>query len=185
MVDDRLRTSDKRIFAIGDVTGGLQFTHMAGYQGGIVIRNAVFKLRAKASPRAAPWVTYTDPELAHVGITEQAAKSAGTEVKVLKSAFASNDRARTDRTDDGFIKVLVGRKGRVLGASIVGRHAGELILPWVLAISEKLPIRAMAGLIAPYPTFSEISKTVAGSYYTPTLYSDRTRAIVRLLQKLG
>ena len=185
VVDDRLRTSNKRIFAIGDVTGGLQFTHMAGYEGGIVVRNAVFKLRAKAAPRAAPWVTYTDPELAHVGINEHEAKEAGMVIKVLKSAFASNDRARTDRADDGFIKVLVGRKGRILGASIVGRHAGELILPWVLAINEKLPIRAMAGLIAPYPTLSEISKAVAGSYYTGTLYSNRTRAIVRLLQKLG
>jgi pyruvate/2-oxoglutarate dehydrogenase complex dihydrolipoamide dehydrogenase (E3) component len=185
VVNDYLRTSNKRIFAIGDVTGGLQFTHMAGYEGGIVVRNAVFKLRAKASVRAAPWVTYTDPELAHVGMTEQAARDAGAVIKVLKSSFSANDRARTDRADDGFIKVIAGRKGRILGASIVGRHAGELILPWVLAINEKLSIKAMAGLIAPYPTFSEISKAVAGSYYTPTLYSKRTRRLVRLLQNLG
>ncbi len=184
-VDQRLRTTNKRIFAIGDVTGGFQFTHMAGYEGGIVVRNAVFKLRAKAAPRAVPWVTYTDPELAHVGMTEQAARDAGVRFKVLSAGFASNDRARTERAEDGLIKVLVGARGRILGASIAGRHAGELILPWVLAINEKLPIRAMAGVIAPYPTLSEISKAVAGSYYTPALYSKRTRWLVWLLQKLG
>ena len=150
-----------------------------------MVRNAVFRLPAKARPRAVPWVTYTDPELAHVGLTEHAAKEAGIAAKVLKAPFASNDRARTDRVDDGFIKVLVGAKGRILGATIVGRHAGELILPWVLAINEKLPVRALASVIAPYPTLSEISKAAAGSYYTPTLYSKRTRRIVRWLQKLG
>jgi pyruvate/2-oxoglutarate dehydrogenase complex dihydrolipoamide dehydrogenase (E3) component len=184
-VDSRLRTTNKRIFAIGDVIGDLQFTHMAGYHGGIVVRNAVFKLPAKVSKRAVPWVTYTDPELAHVGLTERDARATGLTPTVLKSPFAANDRARTERQEEGFIKVLVGRRGRVLGASIVGRHAGELILPWVLAINEGLAIRAMAGLIAPYPTLSEISKAVAGSYYTPSLYSEKTRRIVRFLQKLG
>ena len=184
-VDRRLRTTNKRIFAIGDVIGDLQFTHMAGYHGGIVVRNAVFKLRAKASKRAAPWVTYTDPELAHVGLTEQDAKAKNLTPTVLKSSFAANDRARAERRDEGFIKVLVGQRGRILGVSIVGRHAGELILPWVLAMNENLPIRAMASVIAPYPTLSEISKAIAGSYYTPSLYSGGTRRVVRLLQKLG
>jgi pyruvate/2-oxoglutarate dehydrogenase complex dihydrolipoamide dehydrogenase (E3) component len=184
-VDSRLRTTNKRIFAIGDVTGGLQFTHMAGYHGGIVVRNAVFKLPAKVSTRAAPRVTYTDPELAHVGLTEHEVREAGQKVTVLKSSFDANDRARTERDTEGFVKVLVGSKGRVLGASIVGHHAGELILPWVLAINEGLPIRAMASLIAPYPTLSEISKAAAGSYYTTSLFSNRTRRVVRLLQKLG
>jgi pyruvate/2-oxoglutarate dehydrogenase complex dihydrolipoamide dehydrogenase (E3) component len=183
-VDSRLRTTNKRIFAIGDVTGGLQFTHMAGYHGGIVVRNAVFKLPAKVSTRAIPWVTYTDPELAHVGLTERKAREAGRKVTVLKSSFSANDRARTARNDEGHIKVTVGGKGRILGASIVGQHAGELILPWVLAINEGLPIRAMASVVAPYPTLSEISKAAAGSYYTPSLYSPGTRRIVRLLQKL-
>jgi pyruvate/2-oxoglutarate dehydrogenase complex dihydrolipoamide dehydrogenase (E3) component len=184
-VDRRLRTTNKRIFAIGDVTGGLQFTHMAGYHGGVVVRNAVFKLPSKASTRAVPRVTFTDPELAHVGLTEHEARDSGHTVTVLKSSFESNDRARTERDSEGFIKVLVGRKGRILGASIIGHHAGELILPWVLAINEGLAIRAMASLIAPYPTLSEISKAAAGSYYTPSLFSEKTRRIVRLLQKLG
>ena len=183
-VDSRLRTTNKRIFAIGDVTDGLQFTHMAGYHGGIVVRNAVFKLPAKVSTRTIPWVTYTDPELAHVGLTERNAREAGRKVTVLKSSFSANDRARTARNDEGHIKVTVGGKGRILGASIVGHHAGELILPWVLAINEGLPIRAMASVVAPYPTLSEISKAAAGSYYTPSLYSAGTRRIVRLLQKL-
>ena len=184
-VDRRLRTSNKRIYAIGDVIGGLQFTHMAGYHGGIAVRNAVFRLPAKASTRAAPWVTYTDPELAHVGLTEHDAREQGLTVKTLRSSFATNDRARAERASDGSIKVILDRKTRVLGASIVGRHAGELILPWVLAINERLPIRAMASLIAPYPTLSEISKAAAGAYYTPTLYSERTRRLVRWLQRLG
>ncbi len=183
-VDDRLRTSNKRIFAIGDVTGGMRFTHMAGYHGGIVVRNAVFKLPAKVSTRAIPWVTYTDPELAGVGMSEHEARETGRKVTILKSSFTANDRARTARDDEGHIKVVVGRKGRILGASIVGHHAGELILPWVLAINEGLPIRAMASVVAPYPTLSEISKAAAGSYYTPSLYSSGTRRVVRLLQKL-
>ncbi|MCG8358498.1 MAG: FAD-dependent oxidoreductase [Kiloniellales bacterium] len=184
-VDARLRSSNKRIFAIGDVAGGFQFTHMAGYHAGIVIRNALFKLPAKAKYHAVPWVTYSDPELAHVGLGEDAARDRHGEVKAVTFPFAENDRAQAERETEGFIKVVVGKKGKVLGATIVGAHAGELILPWVLAVDQGLKIGTMASIIAPYPTRSEVSKRVAGSYFTPALFGERTRKVVRFLQRLG
>ena len=185
-VDSRLRTTNKRIFAIGDVIGGYQFTHVAGYHAGIVIRNALFRIPAKAKHDAVPWVTYSDPELAHVGLREQEARNRhGDAVRMLHWSFEDNDRARTERATDGFIKVVVGRRGRVLGATIVARHAGELILPWVLAVDRALKIGAMASIIAPYPTLGEASKRVAASYYTDALFGPKTRRIVRFLQRLG
>ncbi|SUS05669.1 Pyruvate/2-oxoglutarate dehydrogenase complex, dihydrolipoamide dehydrogenase (E3) component (fragment) [uncultured Defluviicoccus sp.] len=185
-VDQRLRTSNRRIFAAGDVAGSYQFTHLAGYHAGIVLRNALFRLPAKVDIGALPWVTYTDPELAHVGLTEAQAHAEGMDdVRVLTSPFAENDRARTERATEGLIKVVVSKRGQVLGAGIVGAHAGELILPWVLAVGQRMKIGALAGVIAPYPTLSEISKRAAGSYYTPTLFSPRTRRLVRMLRWLG
>ncbi len=185
-VDARLRTSNKRVFAIGDVAGGYQFTHMAGYHAGIVIRNALFRIPAKVRYHAVPWVTYTDPELAHVGVSEeQARKEEGAGVRVLSWPFVENDRAQAERSTDGFIKVTVGRKGRIRGATIVGRSAGELILPWVLAVDRGLKIGAMAGIIAPYPTLGEVSKRVAGSYYTEALFGARTRKLVQFLRRFG
>lgn len=183
-VDDRLRTTNKRVFAIGDVAGGYQFTHMAGYHAGIVIRNALFNLPAKVDYRAVPWVTYTDPELAHVGLTEAQARAKDPAAKGVKWQFAENDRAQAERATEGFIKAVVGKSGSIVGATIVGRHAGELILPWVLAVQKGLKIGDMAGIIAPYPTLSEVSRRVAGAWYTPKLFSDRTRGVVRLMQKL-
>ena len=185
-VNARLRTTNKRVFAVGDVAGKYQFTHIAGYHAGVVIRNILFRLPAKLKYDAVPWVTYTDPELANVGMTEKDAREAyGDDVRVLTAEFAENDRARTERRTDGFVKAVVGRKGRILGAGIVGPHAGEIIQPWILAISQKMKIGAMAQMIAPYPTLGEINKRAAGTYYTPSLFSDRTRKIVRLLAKLG
>ena len=135
-VDARLRTSNKRIYAIGDVAGGYQFTHMAAYHAGIVIRNALFKLPAKVDTRAVPWVTYTEPELAQVGLTEAMARDQGVEVEVLSWPFAENDRAQAERATEGFVKALLDRRGRIRGATIVGDQAGELIQPWVLAIAQ-------------------------------------------------
>jgi pyruvate/2-oxoglutarate dehydrogenase complex dihydrolipoamide dehydrogenase (E3) component len=185
-VDDRLRSSNKKIYAVGDVAGGLQFTHLAGYHAGLVLRNVLFRLPAKVKGHAVPWVTYADPELAQVGLTEAAAREAhGQSLRVLTWPYEDNDRALAERATEGFVKVMVGKRGRVLGATIVGRNAGELILPWVLAIDRGLKIGALASVIAPYPTFSEISKRVAGSYYTKSLFSERTRWIVRFLLRLG
>ncbi|MBF0188649.1 MAG: FAD-dependent oxidoreductase [Magnetococcales bacterium] len=180
-----LRTSNHRVYAIGDVAGPYQFTHMAGYQAGIVIRSALFRLPAKVDYSAVPWVTYTDPELAHVGLSEQDARQAGHPVTVLKKPFTENDRARAERATDGFIKVILGKKGRILGATLVGIHAGELLQPWTLAIQNRMKIGAMATAIAPYPTLSDINKGVAGSFYTPSLFSEKTRKLVRFLSRFG
>ena len=183
-VDARLRTSNSRIYAIGDVAGGLQFTHVANYHAGIVLRNVLFRLPAKATAPI-PWVTYTDPELAHVGLDEAEARRQGHEIRVLRWPFAENDRAQTERALEGFVKLVTSRRGRLLGATIVGRHAGELIQPWSLALANKLAIGKMAAMVAPYPTLGEAGKRAAGSYYMPKLFSERTRAIVRFLAWFG
>jgi pyruvate/2-oxoglutarate dehydrogenase complex dihydrolipoamide dehydrogenase (E3) component len=184
-VDARLRTTNRRAFAIGDVAGGPQFTHVALYHAGIVIRNALFRLPARVDYRALPWVTYTDPELAQVGLTEATARAAGKDVRVLQWPFSENDRAQTERDTEGRVKVVLRRNGRVHGASILGVGAGDLILPWALAISQKLKIGALANLVVPYPTRSEASKRAAGCYYSPTLFSPRTRRLVRFLARFG
>jgi pyruvate/2-oxoglutarate dehydrogenase complex dihydrolipoamide dehydrogenase (E3) component len=183
-VDKRLRTTNKAIFAIGDCAGGPQFTHIAGYHAGIVLRNALFGLPSTVNYKALPWVTYTDPELAHVGLTEASAKGSGHEVKILSWSFSENDRAQAELRTEGLAKIVLAPKGKILGATIVGPHAGELILLWGLAISSNLKISKIASLIAPYPTRSEISKRAAGSYYTPALFSPRTRKIVKLVQRV-
>ncbi len=184
-VDARLRTSNRRAYAVGDVAGGLQFTHMAAHHASVVIKNALFKLPAKVDDRAVPWVTYTEPELAQVGLTEDMAKEQDVAVQALRWSFRENDRAQTERATAGFAKALVDRRGRIQGATIVGERAGELIQPWVLAMSAGIRIGAMAQFIAPYPTFGEVSKRAAGSYYTPKLFSERTRKLVRFLMRFG
>ncbi len=183
-VDARLRTTNRKIFAIGDVSGGPQFTHIAGYHAGIVIRNALFWLPAKVDYRALPWVTYSDPELAHVGLTEAQARAEGHSVSTLIEPMRTNDRAQTERETEGLAKIVVGPRGRILGATIVAPHAGELIGLWGLAIGQRMKLSAIAGMIAPYPTLSEISKKVSGQYFTKTLYSDRVKALVRTIQWL-
>jgi len=185
-VDRRLRTSNRRIFAIGDVTGRYQFTHTAAYDAGIVIRNAAFRLPAKARNTAVPWVTFTDPELAHVGMTEAMARDAGHKnLRILRWPFSENDRARAERDTRGLIKVVATKRGKILGASIVGAQAGELIQPWCLAMERGLKLAALASYIAPYPTRGEITKRVAGEFFTPSLFGGRTRWLVRMLAKLG
>lgn len=182
-VDARLISSNRKVFAIGDVAGGPQFTHIAGYHAGIVIRNALFALPAKVDYRALPWVTYADPELAHAGLTEAEARKAGHAVEVLTWSFAMNDRAQAERATEGLAKIVLGRKGGILGATIVGPRAGELIGTWGLAISAGLKIGAVASAVLPYPTLSEISKRAAGSYYTPKLFGALTRRIVGIVQR--
>jgi len=183
-VDARLRTSNRRVFAIGDVAGPYQFTHMASYQAGIATRNILFRLPAKVDYSAVPWVTYTDPELAHVGMTEADAHARGIDTQILRWPFTENDRAKAERRAEGLVKVVTNKRGRILGASIVGLHAGELIQPWVLAISQHMKIGAMAGMIAPYPTLAEVNKRIAGGFYTSTLYGERMQKLVRFLLRL-
>jgi pyruvate/2-oxoglutarate dehydrogenase complex dihydrolipoamide dehydrogenase (E3) component len=183
-VDARLRTTNRRAFAVGDAAGGPQFTHVALYHAGIVIRNALFRLSARADYRALPWVTYTDPELAQTGLSEAAAKAEGA-IKVLRWPFADNDRAQTERDTTGEVKIITRSNGRIVGATILGASAGDLILPWTLAIAQKLKIGAMANLIVPYPTRGEAGKRAAGAYYTPSLFGPRTRRLVRFLARFG
>jgi pyruvate/2-oxoglutarate dehydrogenase complex dihydrolipoamide dehydrogenase (E3) component len=182
-VDRRLRTSNRRIYAIGDVAGGPQFTHVAGYHAGIVLRGAVLGLPARVDYAALPWVTYLDPEVAHVGLTEAEARAAHGPVSVLLDSFATNDRAQAERRTEGLIKIVLGRRGRILGATIVAPHSGEMIGLWGLAIANRLPVSAVARMIAPYPTFSELSKRVAAGRFTPVLFGKRVRAVVRLVQR--
>ncbi len=181
-----LVTSNSRVFAIGDVTGGLQFTHVANYHAGIVIRRALFRAPACADTGVVPWVTYTVPELANVGLSEEAARAKyGSRIKVYRWPYHENDRAQAERTTEGLVKVVMDGKGRILGAAIVGDHAGELIQMWSLALAQKLHIKAMTQWISPYPTLSEINKRVAFAWYANAAQSPAVRRLIGWFAKLG
>ena len=185
-VDQRRRTTNRRVYAIGDVTGGTLFTHMAGYDAGLVIRHALFRLPVQARSDITPWCTFTEPELAQAGLTEAAARAAGHDnIRVITGKFADNDRAQAEGETDGLIKIVATKGGRILGAGIVGPHAGELIQPWCLALSRNLKLNALAGYIAPYPTLGEATKRVAGAFYEPALFGPWTKRLVAFLAKLG
>jgi len=179
-VDKGLRTSNRKIYAAGDVAGSYQFTHVAGYHAGIIVRSALFRLPAKVDYKAVPWVTYTSPEVANVGLTEADAKEQSLDYQVLRADFSGNDRAVAEKDTVGFLKVLVTAKGKVLGASMVGTNAGEIIQVWALAITNKLKISAMTSMIAPYPTRGEINKRAAGAFF-----SEKTKKVVRFLARFG
>ena len=185
VLDARLRTSNRRVFAVGDAAGGPQFTHVAGAHAGVVIKNTLFRWPARADNAGVPRVTFTAPELAQVGPTEAELRSAGTAFGVLRWPYAENDRAQAERSVDGFAKVLVAPNGRILGATVVGDAAGELISVWALAIAQRLKVGALAGLVVPYPTRAEIIKRAASSWYVPKLFGDRTRAVVRFLMRFA
>ncbi|MDF2234492.1 FAD-dependent oxidoreductase [Albimonas sp. CAU 1670] len=184
-VDRGLRSANRRVYAIGDAAGGPQFTHVAGWHGGLIVRSALFRLPIRTDRAPIPRVTYTDPELAQVGLTEAEAREAhGGRLEVLREDFAKNDRAVTEGATDGFLK-LMAVKGRPVGVTLVGPGAGDLIQPWVLAMSAGLKLTAITGMIAPYPTRGEISKRAAGAYFTPRLFgSPWPKRIVRWLAKL-
>jgi len=183
-VSSGLRTSNRRVYAIGDAAQGLNFTHVAGYHAGIVVRRALFGLPAKASTAHIPWATYTDPELAQVGLTEEAARARhGDRLEVVRARFDETDRARAEGETGGMLKVMVVR-GRPVGASIVGPQAGELIQVWALAIASKLKMSAIAGMVAPYPTLGEVSKRAASTYFSPRLFENANiRRYVGLIQR--
>jgi pyruvate/2-oxoglutarate dehydrogenase complex dihydrolipoamide dehydrogenase (E3) component len=184
-VDSRLKTANKRVYAIGDVAGMGQFTHLANYHAGLVIRNALFRQRAELNEDLIPRVTFTDPELAQVGLTEAEARERRIALRVLRWPYHENDRAQAERTTAGHIKVVTDRKGKILGATIVGAGAGEMITAWTLAVTQKLNIRAFAGIVMPYPTLAEIGKRAAMTYFTPGLTSNWVRRIIGLLRRLG
>jgi pyruvate/2-oxoglutarate dehydrogenase complex dihydrolipoamide dehydrogenase (E3) component len=183
-VDDGLRTSNRRVYAIGDVAGGMQFTHVAGYHAGVIIRSLLFALPAKAKTSHIPWATYTDPEIAQVGLTEaQARAQHGDRVEVARFEFHHNDRAIAERVTEGFIKVMV-VKGRPVGVSIVGHQAAELIGLWSLAIANRLKMSQIAAMVSPYPSIGEINKRAAGAYFSPRLFDNPTvKRVIRLVQK--
>ena len=162
LVNQKLQTSNKRIYGCGDVIGGYQFTHVAGYEAGVVIQNALFFPSAKADYRVIPWATFTEPELARVGLSEkQAKKRYGNEFEVLKQEFADVDRAQAEGATEGFAKIITTPKGQILGAHIVGPSAGEIIHEIILAMKNQLPVSALTGMIHIYPTLSEVNSKAA------------------------
>lgn len=184
-VDDCLKTTNPRIYAIGDCVGGYQFTHVAAYHAGLAIRNSIFRWRAKVHTAAIPWVTYTDPELAHVGFTQSQLEARKIKHRVLQMPFSENDRAVIERHEEGMIKVLVSLNGTILGTTILGPHAGELICLWVMAIQNKLKIGAIANTIMPYPTLGDINKRIANSYYVEKIFSPWMKLVVRFMMWLN
>ncbi len=182
-VDASLKSSNRRVYAIGDVAGGMQFTHVAGYHAGIVIRSALLGLPAKATTRHIPWVTYTDPELAQVGLTEaEARKKHGGRLEIARFDYDENDRAIAEARTTGLIKVMIVR-GRPVGASIVGAQAGELIGLWAMAIANNMKMSAIAATVLPYPTLGEINKRAAGAYFSPRLFANPwVKRVVRFVQ---
>jgi pyruvate/2-oxoglutarate dehydrogenase complex dihydrolipoamide dehydrogenase (E3) component len=184
-VDKGLKTTNRRVYAIGDVAGGLELPHAADHQAGLVVRNALFRLPVSFDPEAIPRVTFTDPELARVGLTEAMARRRGYRIRVLRWPYRENDRAHAEGEARGHIKVVINRRGRILGVSIVGAGAGELIAPWALAMGRSADIRAMAGIVVPYPTLSEVGKWAATTYFMSSMTSSGVRRIIALLRRFG
>jgi pyruvate/2-oxoglutarate dehydrogenase complex dihydrolipoamide dehydrogenase (E3) component len=172
-VDARLRTSQKHIFAAGDVSGGYQFTHAAGYEGGVVVSNAVFHLPRKVNYTWLPWCTYTDPELASIGMNEQAAKAAGIDTTVWIEAFEDNDRALAEDRATGRIKLILDKKEKPLGVQILGPRAGDLIAEWVASLNGGVKLSTLASAVHPYPTLGEISKRVTGALFSQKIFSEK------------
>lgn len=179
--DARMRTNVPHIYSCGDVNGVFPFTHVAGYEAGVALSNAVLRLPRKADYEKVPWCTYTDPEVASIGLNEKRAKAAGVGYRTLEAPFREVDRGLAEGETGGKIKVLITPSGRLLGCQIAGHHAGELIHEWVAAMNGGVKLSTLAGAIHAYPTLAEISKKAAGSYYSEKLFSDRTRRILRLL----
>ena len=171
-LDQRLRTSHKHIYGAGDVTGGHQFTHAAGYEGGVVLANAVLRLPRKADYTWLPWCTFIQPELASVGLNEKAAAAAGLDYTVWNEDFAANDRALAEGSGLGRIKLILDKSEKPLGVQILGPHAGEIINEWVAVLGGGVKLSTLAGAMHPYPTLGEINKKVAGDVLAPKLFSD-------------
>lgn len=185
VVDKGLRTTNRHVYAVGDIAGGPQFTHAANYHAGLVIRNALFRLPVSADDSLIPRVTFTDPELAHAGLTEAQARARHGAVRVARWPYRENDRAQAERETHGHIKVVMSARGRILGATIVGTDAGELISTWALAVERRMNIRAMTGVVVPYPTRAEIGKRAAIDVFARGLTSPLVRRIIGWLRRLG
>lgn len=174
-VDSRLRTNHKHIYAAGDVNGGFQFTHAAGYEGGIVVSNAIFHLPRKTDYTFLPWCTYTDPELASIGMNEKAAQAAGIDYTVWSENFKDNDRSLAEGDKTGKIKMILDEKEKPIGVQILGPHAGDLMGEWVAVFNGKVKLSTLASAVHPYPTIAEINKRVAGAFFSPKIFSDKIK----------
>jgi len=185
-VSPDLRTTNRRVYAIGDVVAGApKFTHVAGYHAGLVIRALLFRLAAKENRSIVPRVTFTDPEIAHVGMSEAEAFKHTRGARLLRWPLAENDRAQAERKTAGHIKVMVDAAGKILGASIVGANAGELISLWVLALSKDMNVRDIAAFVPPYPTMGEIGKRAAISYFAGTVQKPALRKLIGFIRVFG
>ena len=185
VVDARLRTTNKNVYAIGDVIGGLKYAHAASHHAGLVVRNVLFRQSTAVDSRAIPRVIFTDPELAQVGLLEDEARALAKNIRILRWPYRENDRALTAGAANGHIKVITNDKGGILGASIVGAQAGESIATWALAIGQKLNIGALAGAVVPYPTYGEVGKRAAITYFMRGLTNTRVRRIMGWLRRRG
>ena len=185
VVNAGLFTSNRRVYAVGDVNGGPKFTHAANYDAGIVVRRALFRLPVRVRPALIPRVTFTDPEVAQVGLTEAEARAQRLKIAIYRWPFSDNDRARAERTTAGLVKVVCDRRGRILGAGIVGPRAGELIHVWSLAITEGLEIGAMTRYVVPYPTLGEVSKRAAMTSLAEQARRPGVRKLLSILKKFG
>ena len=184
VVDSRLRTTNKNVYACGDVIGHFIFTHIAEYQAGIIVSNIVFKIPKKTNYRVIPWATFTDPEIARVGLTEQQVKNKNLKHKILKYKFSSVDRAITDSDTKGFVKLIIDHKSKILGCHIIGPSAGELIHEFVLAMNSNLSIFKISQSIHIYPTLSQVARRTVNTYYGKKLFSNKTKKIVKILSKI-
>ena len=186
IVNGKLKTSNRRVYAIGDCAAGHSpLTHAANYHAGLVIRNALFRYPVRVNNSAVPWATYTEPELAHIGLTEAQAQARRIKIRVTRWPYNDNDRAQTEHETRGHIKVITTSKGKIVGTTIVGAQAGELIAMWTLAIAQGLNIRALTELVLPSPTLSEIGKRAAIDFFTPGLTSPWVRRIIGWLRIFG
>jgi len=183
-VDQRLRTNHRHIYAAGDVNGVYQFTHAAGYEGGIVIANAVFHLPRAADYTWLPWCTYTDPELASIGMNEGAAAEKGIKFDLWTEEFRANDRSLAEGEELGKIKLLLDAREKPLGVQILGPHAGELLHEWVAVMNGGVKLSTLAGAVHPYPTLGEINKKVAGTYFSQKLFSDKVKKALKFFFNL-
>ncbi len=184
-VERNLKTSNRRVFAIGDVAGGLQFTHVASYHASLVIKQILFRTPAREDASIIPRVTFTDPELAHVGLTEEQARAGNKSIRVLRWPYAENDRAQAEGLTDGHIKLIVDSGSRIVGVSIVGAGAGEMINLWTLAVSRKMKLGDGRDYIPPYPTMSEIGRRAIVASYLPLTRKPLVRRIIRFLRRFG
>ena len=178
-VDEKMRTNHKHMYAAGDVTGAYQFTHAAGYEGGVALSNAILHLPKKADYTYLPWCTYTDPELASIGMNEKRARDAGIEYTVWTEEFRSNDRSLAEGEEVGMVKMLLDSKGKPIGVQILGPHGGELLSEWVAVMNGGGKLSTLASAVHPYPTLSEINKRVVGNYFTGKIFSPTVKKTLK------